>query len=475
MSISQFMKVLKARWKLALTVQLLIVAAVAALTFLLPPQYTASASVLVDVKSPDPIAGTVFSGGPLMASLMANEANVIQSERVLLRAVVEMRLMDDPKRRSEWLEETDGVGDYPAWLASRILKDMDVKPAREGSTMTVLFTSPDRTFSAAMANAIVKAYIDTTLSLRVDPARQFNQFFDERSKGAREALETAQRRLSMFQQSKGMIASDERLDVENARLAELSSQLVTLQALASESGSRQREAGRQVDSLPEIVSSPLLAELNGSLAQQESRLLELESRLKEQHPQVIELKSNIAQTRARIRAESQRVVRGLGVANEVNRSRVGQVSASLEAQRAKLLQLKGQRDEAAVLQRDVENAQRAYDSLLTRLNQSELESQLKQTNVSSLKTASPPPKQSSPKVAINLSVALVLGALLALAAVFVRELNDRRLRTTQDVIELLGQPFLGVLPASAALASPTPSRVRVLAGSSLSPLRLEAK
>lgn len=471
MSIEQFITVLKARWKLAFAVQMLVVLVVVGVSLALPRQYTAAASVLVDVKTPDPIGGTSFAG-PMLAAHMANEANVIQSERVMLRALVEMRLMDDPKMRTKWLDETAGVGDFPAWLATRLSKDLDIKPSREGSIMTVLYTAPDREFAAQMANAVVKAYIDTTLSLRVDPARQFNQFFDERAKGAREALEAAQNRLSAFQRSKGIIVSDERLDVENARLAELSSQLVALQALASETASREREAGRQVDSLPEVVSSPLLAELNASLAQQESRLLELESRLREEHPQVIELKSNIAQTRGRIKAESQRVVRGLGVVNEVNRSRVGTVAASLDAQRAKLLQLKGQRDEASVLQRDVESAQRAYDSALTRLTQSDLESQLKQTNVSSLKTASPPPRHSSPKTVVNTAVAAVLGALLALGAVYGRELIDRRLRTPQDVIERLGIPMLGVLPASAGAARQGALRHRVLAGTDTPTLRL---
>jgi polysaccharide biosynthesis transport protein len=474
MDIEQFLTVLKARWKLALAVQLSIVLAVLAVSLALPRQYTAAASVLVDVKAPDPIAGTSVSG-PMLAALMANEANVIQSERVMLRALVEMRLIDDPKQRAKWLEDTDGVGDFPVWLATRMAKDLDIKPSREGSIVTVQYTAPDRVFAAAMANAIVKAYIDTNLSLRVDPARQFNQFFDERAKGAREALEAAQNRLSAFQQAKGILVSDERLDVENARLGELSSQLVALQAVASESGSRQREAGRQVESLPEVISSPLLGELNASLAQQESRLLELESRLRDQHPQVIELKSNIAQTRARIRAESQRVVRGLGVANEVNRSRVGQVAAALDAQRVKLLQLKGHRDEAAVLQRDVESARRAYDAALTRLTQSDLESQLKQTNVSSLKTASPPPRSSSPKVLVNAAVGLVLGTLLALGAVFVRELSDRRLRTPQDVIERLGLPILGMLPAGVTAPGPSGLRTRVLAGAPFDTLRLETR
>ena len=153
MSIEQFITVLKARWKLALSVQLLIVLTAVGISLSLPRQYTAAASVLVDVKTPDPIAGTSFSG-PMLAAHMANEANVIQSERVMLRALVAMGLMDDPKMRAKWLEETDGVGDFPVWLATRLSKDLDIKPSREGSIMTVLYNSADRVFAATMASVL---------------------------------------------------------------------------------------------------------------------------------------------------------------------------------------------------------------------------------------------------------------------------------------------------------------------------------
>ncbi|NMV20996.1 chain length determinant protein EpsF, partial [Vibrio parahaemolyticus] len=89
-----------------------------------------------------------------------------------------------------------------------------------------------------MANAFVQAYIETHLDLRADPAKRFSTFFDQRAKQLREQLEAAQNRLSEYQKQHGLIATDERLDIENARLNELSSQLVAIQALATESSSR---------------------------------------------------------------------------------------------------------------------------------------------------------------------------------------------------------------------------------------------
>ncbi len=474
MSIDQYAAALKARWRLGLFTMLSIVAAVTAVTLQMAPRYVATASVLVDMKSPDLVAGASIEGQMLSAH-MANETNVMQSERVMLQAIKNLRLLDDAQYKSQWQAETAGVGDFAAWLAGRLGRDLEIKPAREGSVLNVQYTSAQRAFAADMANAVVSAYIQTSQTLRVEPAQKFTDFYDERAKNSRGAVEAAQRRFSAYQQSKGILVTDERLDIESARLAELSTQMTALQAVTSESNNRQREAERQTDVSPEVQASPLLGQLNATLAQQETRLVELESRLSDQHPQIIEIKSGIAQTRAKIKAESQRVVRGLSVPSDVNRSRLGEVAAALAAQRAKLLRLKSERDEAAVLQRDVENAQRAYDAAFTQVNQSELGSQSRQTNVSMLKTASMPISASSPKTLVNIAVAMVLGALFGLAAVYLRELGDRKLRSAEDVQDFLGQPMLGTLPKSRLAAGSRSSHLRALLTLPARQLRLEPK
>jgi capsular polysaccharide biosynthesis protein len=96
--------------------------------------------------------------------------------------------------------------------------------------------------------------------------------------------------------------------------------------------------------------------------------------------------------------------------------------------------------------RDVENAQRVYDAAFTRQNQSALESQATQTNVSVVKRASVPPFPSSPRWSVNAAVSLVLGALIGVATALAREHRDWRLRNEDDVLEIMRQPLLGVLP-----------------------------
>jgi capsular polysaccharide biosynthesis protein len=53
---------------------------------------------------------------------------------------------------------------------------------------------------------------------------------------------------------------------------------------------------------------------------------------------------------------------------------------------------------------------------------------------------------SSPKVLLNTATAAVLGILLGIAAAVVRELSDRRLRSPDEVVEVMGFAVVGVLP-----------------------------
>ncbi len=398
---------------------------------------------------PDPVTALIY-GGLSSPAFMATQVDIIRSDRVAQRVVRNLKLADNADVRTQWLQSTGGQGSPELWLAENLSRNLEVQPSRESNVITVGYKAPDPRFAAALANAFVKAYIETSLELRVDPARQYSSFFEQRSKEAREALETAQSRLSQFQKDKGIIATDERLDVENTRLNELSSQLVAMQALTSESSSRERQAqGGAGERMQEVLANPLISALKGDLSRSEARLKELEQRFGDSHPQVIEAKASIAELKARVDAEIRRVTGGVGVTGSINRQRELQLRVELDNQRAKLLRMKAVRDEGAVLVRDMENAQRSYDAVLARLTQSSLESQATQSNVNVLTPASAPLTHASPRLALNLLAALFVGTLAAVGVAVLAELLDRRVRSAEDLVAALDLPVIGMLPKPA--------------------------
>ena len=445
MNLGQFLSILKARKWVALLIFSLVVATTVAVSLLLPSQYTGTASVVVDIR-PDPVSAMGVPAAPL-PGFMATQVDILTSDRVALRVIRDLKLLDSPQIRQQWQDETQGRGSIEQWLVDLLQKKLDVKPSQASNVINITYSAPDPRFAAGLANAFAQAYIATTLELRVDPAKQYTNFFDVRSKDARETLEQAQGKLSAFQREKGIIATDERLDIENARLNELSSQLVQIEAIAAESGSRQAQAqGTSGDKTQEVLNSPVISSMRVDIARNEANLQQLNSRLGDRNPQVIEAKANLAELRARMDAEIRRVTGGVGVTNTINRQREAQVRKELELQRAKVLRMKAVRDEGQVLVREVENAQRAYDAVMARLTQTGLESQTTQSFVNILSAAAPPPVPSSPRILLNTALSVFLGLLLAVGAALTLELFDRRIRAPADVSGNLGLPVIGYMP-----------------------------
>lgn len=118
---------------------------------------------------------------------------------------------------------------------------------------------------------------------------------------------------------------------------------------------------------------------------------------------------------------------------------------SLEQQKKRVLELKKQRDELAVLAREVENEQQAYENMLQSYYQTRMESQFNQTNIAILNPAVPPSSPSSPKVLLNMVSAVFLGLLLGFSLAFLFEVLDRRIRSEEDVTDLLETPVLATI------------------------------
>jgi uncharacterized protein involved in exopolysaccharide biosynthesis len=278
--------------------------------------------------------------------------------------------------------------------------------------------------------------------LKIEPAKLFAKWFDQRSLALRAALQAKQKRLSDFENTTGISTTDEKLDVENARLAELSTQLVDIQGQRQDSQSRQRQVSSNNESLPEVLQSPVIAKLKSDLSDAEARQADIAGRLGKNHPDYQGAATEVASLHGRIQQEAAKIASALGSSAQVNVRRENEVRIALEEQRKRVLELKHQHDEAAVLQNDVTTAQRDLDAVTQRFAQSSLESQQQQTNMVQLTTAPEPFVPSSPKLFLNLLAGILLGGILGVAAALMAERKDPRMRDDVQLLQLLGVPIL---------------------------------
>lgn len=451
MTLQQFLLILRARYKIALLTLLVTVLTTLVVSLLLPKQYTASSAVVVDVRSPDPIAGMVLPG---MASpaYMATQVDIIDSDRVAQRVVKLLRMDESPVIREQWVDATGGTGDFNAWLADLLKQKLDVKPSRESNVINIEFSGADPNFAATVANTFAQAYIDVNHDLKLAPARQSAAWFEDQTKAVREQLERAQEALSAHQQKTGVVATDERLDYETAKLNELSSRLTNVQTETTDSSSKHKSTSSET--LPEVMQSPLVNSLKSDIARLEAKFQESNVNLGVNHPQTKRTQSELASLRRRLASETQQIASSMGTSYEVGKQKEKELLEAMEAQKKRVLELNRERDGIAVLMRDVEAAQRTFEAVSQRAAQTRLESQSVQTNVATLNPATVPTQHSRPKILLNVLISIFLGSLLGIGIALMLELANRRIRSADDLLQAIDLPVLAVIPGHGAREVP---------------------
>lgn len=450
MTTLQIFRILWARQALLLSCVIGLAALGLLISLVMPKTYTANADVIIDLRNADPVAG-VQPNHPLDNSFIATQVDIIESERVARRVVDAMKLTQSTEAQEKWRSKTGGQGDLRNWLAEQLLKKLEVRPSKESNVVRIAYLDPSAKRAVSIANGFADAYLTTVADLKSDPARQNAAFFDAQAKSARQDVEQAQAKLSAFLRNNNIVAVDEKLDVENARLSELSTQLVSIQAVLTESRSRAASINpRTNEDMQEVLESRLIQSLKADIAKSESKLKEFGTRLGVAHPEYLSIQAELGSLKQQLANETKKYAGSATLSGTINAQRESQIRSALEAQRARVLRLKAQRDEVAVLQKEVEAQQRAYEQVTQRMKTTSVESQNRLTNVALLTPAVEPSEPSSPKIILNTAVAALFGALIGIAAALLLEMRNRRTRDVTDLVEYFNLPVLVSVPPAHA-------------------------
>ncbi len=362
MPIEYLLTILRSRLWLILLTTCAAVAGGIYLTTSQPISYVGSTSLLIDYSAENP-----FDDDKLPAQLadgqLATQVDIIRSRTVALRVVDDLELAANPRQRDS--------------LATALLRNLDVEPARESRIVQIRYESDTADMASRVANGFAEAYVDVTEELAQAPAARNAAMIDQQLDEMRKRLATAQERLSQYQRDRGIVAIDERLDTETTQLDELTSQLLEAQARTYDARSRQLGVNH-----PEYVRS---------------------------------------------------------VASEEALRR------SVESQKQKLLELNQQRNELAVLAREVRVEEDAYEVALQNYYSQQLRSQFAQPRVEVLDPAMPSATRPDTNPVLNIVGSLVLGLILGIVLAVIAELTFRKVRSDKDINEALEVEYFGQL------------------------------
>jgi chain length determinant protein EpsF len=443
MNFRQILLILRLRWWLVLLLFLITVGGTLMVVMNMSKKYTSTTSILLDIKT-DPLLATL---APNLATpgFIATQTEIIKSDRLGTRVVKMLGLAENPAVVAQWREQTQGRVPLETYFGELMQNGLQVEPGRGSTIVNVTYTASDPKFAAAVANTFARAYIDLSVELRLGPTREYAGFFDDRMKQLKADLEAAQAKLSAFQQRKGIVASVERLDLEMSRLTQLETALASAIAESADTSSRTRNSGGE--SSVDVQQSAVVQGLKGELARAETKLNEISTNYGSNHPVRIQLEAQITELKQQIASEMRRVSGATANINRMAGQKIGELRSLIDTQKRTVLSLRVERDEASVLQREVDTAQRAYEAVATRRSQLANESQAEQAAARILSPATEPLTHSSPNIKKAMVAAVILGLLLGVGAAVAWEMIDRRIRSEADMAIIEGVPVLGVMSA----------------------------
>lgn len=401
MSLRQFLWALRARRRVFVVALAAVVLAATLASLLMSKSYRATVALLVDAKDEQSLSDALR---PLIlpqerASYLQTQVDILSSPKVARQVVQQLRLTENPaalaalgvKRGTDRRDEDR--------LVEALLHHFKAETS-QSSVIQASFTCADARLAAMIANAFANAYVNTMLELRVAPTRKAAAWFEEQLKVLRANLEEAQAKLD----------SQTKLDVQ-AKLAQ------------------------NPDRLPEVMDNAFIQQLKADVMHGEAKLQELATEYGVNHPVYRRQVSENQSLRARLQAEMRRVVAGAASSAGVASANRGSHPRDLRAQPLE-----------QVLTRNVESAERAYDTAMQRYVVSQVESRASQTNVAVLNPAVAPLAAYRPNTALNLALSLISGIAFGGILVVFLEMQDRRVRTAEDLLSMNRRlPLLAVL------------------------------
>jgi uncharacterized protein involved in exopolysaccharide biosynthesis len=446
-SFLQFLRALRARFKVFVVAVSTVVLGTLIASVLMPKAYRATVALLVDTSDQQSLGE---AARPLMLpqerlSYLQTQVDILTSRTVARKVVRDLNLLQSPAALAALGVKVSGAGPLEERLVEQLLKQLKAETS-QSSVIQARFSCADPLLSATIANGFAKAYIDTVLELRVAPTREAAAWFDEQLKSLRANLEEAQARLAAYQQ----------------------------QAV-----SRYVAHGGSPDSLPEVANNTVIQQLKADVLRGDAKLKELATRYGVNHPQYQRVASENGALRARLDAAIRKVLAGIVAAARQGQPRDTEPRSGLYLQRSELGARTAGADRAAlndpalsrneftVLKLNVESAERAYDTAMQRHVVSQIDSRASATNVAVLSPAAAPWAPYQPKIVLNVALSIVTGTLLGAVLVALLEAWDRRVRSGEDLLLASERPLLAVLggegrPATLLLSGPSFRQVPAL-------------
>ena len=394
---------------------------------------------------------------------------LLQTKALAERVARELGLEDDPAAlkmfgHQELLEDGHATVLSPAKRAQRVevmgkalLEHVGIAPVRGSRLVDVTAITPDAALSQRIAQSWSRLFIETNLERRYGASDYARKFLENRLEDMRGKLEDSERKAVAFAASQGIIMLPTQASANGKDGAPstgdrslVSDDLVTLNnELALATAQRvqaQSRLTRRPDATAGALDNNAIARMREERAQDQAEYAKLLQQFEPKYPPALALQAQIRSLDAAIGAEEERVGTSLSQDYQSAVARERMLAARVNALKGNLTDLRQRSIQYNIYQRDADTNRELYAALLQRYKEIGVAGGVEKNNVTVVDEPKLADRPSSPKLAINLLLAMFFGGLAGMGLAAGLDQIDEGIGDPAETESKLGHPLLGTVP-----------------------------
>lgn len=330
------------------------------------------------------------------------------------------------------------------------------KQEGRSSLVVVRYRSADAPLAASVVNAVVDRFAEYQMQTSKTASRSMVTVLRQQIADYEVQLRDAEERLRRYREAEMVVSPQDQAREQVRNLAEVegsrTQMVIARDALSRvlQSADRAAAAGegtaayRRLATFPALLQQDAVQEILKSLNVLEESRSEMLLRRTGENAEVRRVDERIRELETQLRDLARNYVAGLD-------TQLGSVDAAIAGYGADLGRVPAREVEFTRLAREQALLTEVYTTLQARLKEAEVQEAIDPGVVRVVDRAVVAHRPASPRPAVNLVLAAVLGSLLALSVVMTREIVDTRVRTVRDAeLATGGLPVLATVPRSGA-------------------------
>jgi succinoglycan biosynthesis transport protein ExoP len=385
------------------------------------------------------------------------QVKILQSKTLSKRAQTKLEAqtrnvtLQPPDRLSVWRKAMNLAAPSQDALWRQALGSaagsLKIRSSGTNRIVEVLCDSTNPRVAADFANTLAKEYIEQNLEARWQSTEYTGQWLTNQLQDLKVKLEKSEEQLQAYARATGLMFTDEKNNVDEAKLSDLQKTLSEAQADRMTKQSKyEMAAASPPGAVPDVLDDSSLHDSQNTLNDLKARLAQLRVSFTPNHQEVRRVEAQITSLEAAQQKELSNIL--TRIRNEYNAAqrRENLLLASYVAQ-SRLVSQQGEKTaHYSLLKREVDASRLLYESMLQKLKEASIASALRASNIRIVDIAEPPTIPYKPDVRQNITMGLLAGIFLGVVFVVFRERADRTLQDPGDPAYYLNLPELGVVP-----------------------------